>query len=73
MMASAKIALDQGMKCQNNKSYEKALIQYAMAVEASPKNKQAYKHRGKCFCELKNFTKAVEEYTIAISIDPKDL
>ena len=42
-------------------------------MESDPNNCEALKGKGKCFLKMKNYISAIEEYTKAISVNPKDV
>ena len=48
------------------------MAQYSKVLELDPNNCEAVKGKGKCFHQMKKYDSAVEEYTKAININPKD-
>jgi len=54
---------------QNN--YTGAILDYSKAIEANPKDLDAYHIRGRAKYKAKDYAGAVKDYTTILSIDPK--
>ena len=52
--------------------YEKALAQYAKAIESNPKNAEAYSARAKSHLENEEYDLAIADYTSILKFQPED-
>ena len=65
------IELDPQNKIAYNES-KKLYLGYKNIVELDPQNSLAYNNRGNAYSNIKEYTKALEDYTRAIELDPRN-
>ena len=66
----SKIDFNNGLKHYRLKEYQKAIPHLNSAVEKSPDFVEAYRMMAHCYDRLDNIDKAIENYKLALSINP---
>jgi len=69
----AQDAYENGTRLVDKHDYVEAIAFLNLAITLDPKNANAYAKRGNCFCLVnKQYQNAIEDYTKAIVIEPKN-
>ncbi len=61
---------NRGNELLDKRDYEKAIVQYNMALLLKPTFSEAYFNRALCYYRLENFDKSIVDYSKAAELDP---
>jgi tetratricopeptide (TPR) repeat protein len=65
-------AFDYGLVQQMNDDFGDAVTSFSKAIQANPKDADAYRQRAKCYVHLKNYDKAMPDLDRALKLNPSD-
>ena len=64
--------LQEGIEAQISLDTEDAIEKFSQAIQLDNNYLEAYNHRGLAYFNMKNYRKAIEDYSVVLESDPKN-